>query len=147
MMTDLADERPACCCACSKLGKLSPPIASAPRRRNERRSIPSQKRCLPDTNVSMVPPKHGVMEQPFIPVASSVRSVRWNYTISAREWKSSLKEDGRMTRRMTKAEARAWAERWRLVNAREEEELRNTSLEVRWQQFNTLLRWAHQFGW
>lgn len=52
-----------------------------------------------------------------------------------------------MARRMTNAEARAWAERWRLVNAREEEELRNTSLEVRWQQFNTLLRWAHEFGW
>jgi hypothetical protein len=52
-----------------------------------------------------------------------------------------------MTRRVTKAPARAWSERWQLVNAREEEELWNISLELRWQQFNTLLRWAHQFGW
>jgi hypothetical protein len=59
----------------------------------------------------------------------------------------SLQEDRRMARRMTKAEASAFRERWRLVNAREEEELRNTSLEVRWRQFNTLLLWAHQFGW
>jgi hypothetical protein len=52
-----------------------------------------------------------------------------------------------MARRITKAEARAFRERWQRVNAREEEELRSTSLEVRWQQFNTLLCWAHQFGW
>ena len=38
-------------------------------------------------------------------------------------------------------------ERWQRVNAREEEELRSTSLEVKWQQFNTLLAWARQFGW
>jgi len=48
---------------------------------------------------------------------------------------------------MTKAEARAFRKRWRLVNAREVEELRSTSLEVRLQQFNTLLGWAHQLGW
>jgi hypothetical protein len=52
-----------------------------------------------------------------------------------------------MTRRMSKAEALAFQERWRRVNAREEEELRHTSLEVRWQQFNTLLAWARQMGW
>ena len=52
-----------------------------------------------------------------------------------------------MTRPLTKTEARAFRERWQRVNAREEEELRCTDLEVRWQQFNTLLRWAHQFGW
>jgi hypothetical protein len=52
-----------------------------------------------------------------------------------------------MTCRLTKAEARAFHERWRRVNAREEEELRSTCLEVKWQQFNTLLGWAHQFGW
>jgi len=52
-----------------------------------------------------------------------------------------------MTPRLTKAEARAFRRRWQLVNAREEEELRSTSLEVRWRQFNTLLGWAEQFGW
>lgn len=52
-----------------------------------------------------------------------------------------------MTRPLTKAQARAFHRRWRRVNAREEEELRCTSLEVKWRQFNTLLRWAHQFGW
>lgn len=52
-----------------------------------------------------------------------------------------------MTRPMTKAEARAFRERWRLVNAREEEELRSASPDLRWQQFLTLLEWAHQFGW
>jgi hypothetical protein len=52
-----------------------------------------------------------------------------------------------MTRSLTKAEARAFRKRWQRVNAREEEELRNTDLELKWQQFNTLLRWAHCFGW
>lgn len=52
-----------------------------------------------------------------------------------------------MPPRMTKAEARAFQERWRIVNAREAEELRNTSLEVRWQQFCALLQWAKEFGW
>jgi hypothetical protein len=49
--------------------------------------------------------------------------------------------------RLTKAQARAFRRRWQCVNAREEEELSSTSLEVKWQQFNTLLRWAHLFGW
>ena len=48
---------------------------------------------------------------------------------------------------MSKAEARAFRKRWQLVNAREEEELRTTSLELRLEQFNTLLNWARQFGW
>ena len=52
-----------------------------------------------------------------------------------------------MTRPLTKAEARAFCERWQRVNAREEEELRSTGLETKWQQFNTLLGWAHQLGW
>jgi hypothetical protein len=52
-----------------------------------------------------------------------------------------------MTHPLTKAEASAFRERWRRVNAREEEELRSTSVEVKLQQFNTLLGWAHQFGW
>ena len=52
-----------------------------------------------------------------------------------------------MAHPLTKAEARAFRERWQRVNAREEEELRSTPLEVKWQQFNTLRRWAHEFGW
>ena len=52
-----------------------------------------------------------------------------------------------MTRPLTKSDARAFLERWRRVNEREEDELRSTSLEVRWQQFNALLHWARQFGW
>jgi hypothetical protein len=52
-----------------------------------------------------------------------------------------------MTLPLTKAEGRAFRRRWQLVNAREEEELRSTSLEVKWQQFNALLRWAHRLGW
>jgi hypothetical protein len=52
-----------------------------------------------------------------------------------------------MTKLITKAQARAFRARWQRVNAREEEELRSTDLEVRWRQFNTLLSWAHQLGW
>jgi hypothetical protein len=52
-----------------------------------------------------------------------------------------------MTHPLMKAEARAFRERWRRVNAREMEELRSTSVEVRLQQFHTLLAWAYQFGW
>jgi hypothetical protein len=48
---------------------------------------------------------------------------------------------------LSKAEAQAFRERWRRVNAREAKELRSTSVAVRWQQFNTLLAWAHQLGW
>jgi hypothetical protein len=52
-----------------------------------------------------------------------------------------------MTRPLTKAQARAFRRRWQRVNAREERELRSASLEVKWQQFNTLLAWGHQLGW
>jgi hypothetical protein len=52
-----------------------------------------------------------------------------------------------MAHPLTKAEACAFRERWRRVNAREAEELHSTCLEVKWQQFNTLLRWAHQLEW
>ncbi len=48
---------------------------------------------------------------------------------------------------ITKAQARAFRERWHLVNAREEEELRSTPIAVKWQQFNTLLAWGQQLGW
>jgi hypothetical protein len=52
-----------------------------------------------------------------------------------------------MARPLTKAEAQAFRDRWQRVNERKVEELRSTSLEVKWQQFNTLLLWARQFGW
>lgn len=52
-----------------------------------------------------------------------------------------------MSKQLSKAEARAFRERWRLVNLREEDELRSTSPEVRWRQFLTLLQWAREFGW
>jgi hypothetical protein len=52
-----------------------------------------------------------------------------------------------MTRPLTKAQAREFRLRWQLVNAREQEELRSASVELKWQQFNTLLGWAHQLGW
>lgn len=48
---------------------------------------------------------------------------------------------------LTKAQARAFRERWQLVNDREAEELRSASLEVKLPQFMTLLGWARQFGW
>lgn len=48
---------------------------------------------------------------------------------------------------LTKIEARRYLARWRRVNARQEEEMRSTSIDVKWQQFNTLLRWAYEFGW
>ena len=48
---------------------------------------------------------------------------------------------------LTKSEAQAFKKRWERVNAREVEEMRSTSIEVKWLQFNTLLRWAYEFGW
>lgn len=56
-------------------------------------------------------------------------------------------KDHPMTRQLTKVEASAFRARWQRVNAREEEELRSTPPEVKLQQFNTLLGWAHQLGW
>ena len=52
-----------------------------------------------------------------------------------------------MAHRLTKAEARAFKNRWRRVNAREADELRRTPIDVKWQQFNALFGWAHAFGW
>ena len=45
---------------------------------------------------------------------------------------------------MTKAQARAYQARWRLVNAHEIEVLRTTPIDVKLKQFNTLFRWAQQ---
>ncbi len=52
-----------------------------------------------------------------------------------------------MVRPLTKAQARVFRDRWRLVNAREEEEMRETSMDLKLQQFNTLLAWSYQLGW
>ena len=52
-----------------------------------------------------------------------------------------------MAHRITKKAARAFRERWRLVNERESAELNSASLELKWQQFNTLLAWARELGW
>ena len=52
-----------------------------------------------------------------------------------------------MHKNLSKAEARAFRERWRLVNLREEGELASTSPELKWRQFLTLLGWAREFGW
>ncbi|MBM3997567.1 MAG: hypothetical protein FJ303_25985 [Planctomycetes bacterium] len=51
-----------------------------------------------------------------------------------------------MTPPLTKAEARAYRQRWRRASARELEVLRSTPLDVKWQQFNTLLAWAQHFA-
>lgn len=48
---------------------------------------------------------------------------------------------------LTRNEARRFRERWQLADAREVEEMRTTSIDVKWRQFNTLLRWAHALGW
>jgi hypothetical protein len=48
---------------------------------------------------------------------------------------------------LTKAQAQAFRDRWRRVNAREVEELRSTGLDVKWQQFITLLGWSRQPEW
>jgi hypothetical protein len=48
---------------------------------------------------------------------------------------------------LTKAQARAFRDRWRRVNAHEVGELRSTDLDVRWRQFNTLLAWGRRPEW
>jgi hypothetical protein len=48
---------------------------------------------------------------------------------------------------LSKEDALAFRERWRLVNAREIEEMRSASMELKLQQFNTLLAWARELGW
>jgi len=48
---------------------------------------------------------------------------------------------------MTKAEARAFKRRWRLVNEFEKKELRRTSIETRFRQLAALMASAKQLGW
>lgn len=52
-----------------------------------------------------------------------------------------------MTRPLTKHDAKEYVRRWRRVNEREIEDLRKTTLQTRWLQFNSMLNWARQFGW
>lgn len=52
-----------------------------------------------------------------------------------------------VSRRMSKTEAHEFLRRWRLVNAQEIAELRASSVETRWRQFNTLLHWARRMKW
>jgi hypothetical protein len=50
-------------------------------------------------------------------------------------------------RRMTKAQGRAFAARWKLVNEREERELRRTSTSQKLRQLAALMASADDFGW
>ncbi len=52
-----------------------------------------------------------------------------------------------MNPKMTKAEARAWMDRWRIVNEAEIEELRNTSSEVKFRRLATLMHTARVLNW
>lgn len=48
---------------------------------------------------------------------------------------------------MTKEEARAWRERWKLVNDFEREELRRMSMAEKSRQLEVLMNTAHECGW
>lgn len=48
---------------------------------------------------------------------------------------------------ISKKEALAFRKRWRRVNAHEIEEMRAASLELKWQQFNSLLALGRELGW
>lgn len=48
---------------------------------------------------------------------------------------------------LTKSQARAYRKRWKVVNDHEARELRTMSMDVKWRQLNTLMRWAQAFGW
>lgn len=52
-----------------------------------------------------------------------------------------------MTRRMSKSDVRDFQRRWKLVNEREIAELRLSSANTRWRQFNALLNLARQLKW
>jgi hypothetical protein len=52
-----------------------------------------------------------------------------------------------MKARMTKEDARAWKERWRLVNEFEIHETRTTPLLTKYRQFLELLHWGRALGW
>lgn len=48
---------------------------------------------------------------------------------------------------MTKAEARAWMERWKRVNDFEREELRATPIDTKFRQLAAMMRMARALGW
>jgi hypothetical protein len=48
---------------------------------------------------------------------------------------------------MTKAEAQAWRDRWKLVNEAEVEELRTTDLATKFRQLAALMASVDSFGW
>jgi hypothetical protein len=50
-------------------------------------------------------------------------------------------------RPLTKAEACAYRKRWQKVNARQVEELRNTSIELKFRQLAALMASVDAFGW
>ncbi len=50
-------------------------------------------------------------------------------------------------KRLTKADGRAWLRRWRLVNQREQAELRQTAIETKLQQLAALMLSSSEFGW
>ena len=52
-----------------------------------------------------------------------------------------------MKPKMTKAEACAWRERWRLVNQAEIQEIRATSFETRFRQLAAMMQTAITLGW
>lgn len=49
--------------------------------------------------------------------------------------------------KITKKEMKAYMKRWELVNEREREELRRTSMEKKLEQIDILMNSARQFGW
>jgi hypothetical protein len=52
-----------------------------------------------------------------------------------------------MSSRITKKEFAEWCDRWKLVNAAEIEELRNTQLEVKLRQLAALMASVKELGW
>jgi len=52
-----------------------------------------------------------------------------------------------MTKPLTPTEAKAWKNRWKLVNAHEVKELRNTPLGRKLQQIAALMASVDCFGW
>lgn len=52
-----------------------------------------------------------------------------------------------MTPKTTKAEARAWLDRWRLVNESEIQEIRAASIDTKFRQLAAMMQTAIVLGW
>jgi hypothetical protein len=52
-----------------------------------------------------------------------------------------------MTMKISKIEARAFLQRWRIANARERKLRRRMSMHQKLQQLNQLLAWGKHLGW